>query len=236
MAGVYITKGMRVGIKDDDLKITVDENGKFSIKLTPSVHFDVLPTWIKLAQDHLTNCTSWYNKRQESWKGGDEDLKRLTLENEFEASMQVVIAMAIAFDSFYGTVKGMVSLPKGLIEKWKTNRTARYIQISETLRRAFYLNKEETKRLKLTLKQIFHFRDMAIHPKGEIEHPIIHPDLGVGVEWRFVCFSFNNARLIVEDGLKRLVELLNKKGLKNKHLIEYCSLTLIQIENLQKVD
>jgi len=232
MKGVFIKKGMTVAIKPGDFKFTVDEKGAVKAEVVLSLHYDVMPTWIKLAIDHLESCKAWNQSRQDAWKGNDEEQKAGTLEKEFETSMQSIIAMAIAIDSFYGTVKSKINIPKELTDKWKENRTSRHIQIAETLRQGFKLNKEGLKILKQTLKEIFRFRDMAIHPKGDIEHPIKHPDLGIGVEWRFAYFSYTNAKLIVEEGLKRLRELLTKQGLKNKELEKYCLTTLTELDKL----
>ncbi|MCL6260471.1 hypothetical protein M3O96_15315 [Aquiflexum sp. TKW24L] len=235
MTGVFFRKGMTVAIKPEDFKFIVDEDGAVKAEVVLSLHFDVMPTWIKFAIEHLENCRLYNQRRQEAWKGNDEEQKAETLEKEFEASMQSIIAMAIAIDSFYGTVKSKINIPKELTEKWKENRTSRYIQIAETVRQGFKLDKEGYKILKQTLKEIFRFRDMAIHPKGDIEHPILHPDLGVGVEWRFVYFSYANSKVIVDEGLKRLHELLSKQGIKNKELEKYCLTTITELHKLIQI-
>lgn len=223
MSGIFISKGITPGIKAGDLRITLDEHGKSKMDVILSLHFDVCPTWLKLSIDHLENAKLWESRRREAWQNSLEEEKSETLEREFEYSMQAIMAMAICYDALYSIVKTKIKLPKELTEKWRTNRTARHTQITETFRQAFKLNNRATQILKTHFKEIFRFRDMAIHPTGDLKHAINHPDLGVGVEWRFVYFRYSNAKLIVDEGIKRLNELLMITGYKNLGLQVYCN-------------
>jgi hypothetical protein len=56
------------------------------------------------------------------------------------------------------------------------------------------------------LKKIYRLRDLAVHPSGKVQEALLHPELGVGVEWRFVYFradisegAVNAATAIVWD-------------------------------------
>ena len=69
--------------------------------------------------------------------------------------------------------------------------------MTEVLRRGFHLKPKGTKALRDNLKEIYRFRDMAVHPSGRIQAAMLHPDLDVGVEWRFVYFRAANARALV---------------------------------------
>jgi hypothetical protein len=42
--------------------------------------------------------------------------------------------------------------------------------------------------LRSLVKQLFRFRDWAVHPPANFSAPIRHEILGTGVEWRFVAF------------------------------------------------
>jgi hypothetical protein len=59
------------------------------------------------------------------------------------------------------------------------------------------LKPKGTKALRDNLKEIYRFRDMAVHPSGRIQAALLHPDLNVGVEWRFVYFRASNVRALV---------------------------------------
>jgi hypothetical protein len=129
--------------------------------------------------------------------------------------MQAIMAAAIALDAFYAVIKTKAEIPETLIKKWKVNGTARYKQLSEVLRQAFMLKKEESALLQESLKEIFRFRDLAVHPRAENEAPVFHPEIHVGVEWRFACFRAENAALIVCATQNMIRELVSKGKPKN---------------------
>jgi hypothetical protein len=54
--------------------------------------------------------------------------KAATLEREFEAAMQAIMAAAIAVDASYALIRSHVHLPPSIVTKWRTNRTARYVK------------------------------------------------------------------------------------------------------------
>jgi hypothetical protein len=223
MGGIFISKGITPVIKPGDLVISLNEKGELDMKVKMSMHFNICPTWLKLSIDHLEQAREWSLKRKDAWAQTDNNLKSETLEREFEHSMQAIIAMAIAYDSFYASIKSKIDIPKDLSEKWKINRTARHIQVTETIRLGFKIKNEGTKILKQSIKEIFRFRDMAVHPKSSIEQAITHPELGVGVEWRFAYFTYENAKLIINEGLKRFREITQIKVRRNTQLDAYRS-------------
>jgi hypothetical protein len=187
------------------------------------VRFDVCPSWIDLVLKHLANANEAKLRRDEVWHKPDEDEKAAVLEREFEASMQAIMAAAIALDAFYAIVKGHVNLPTSVLEKWRTGRTPRYSQIAEVLRLGFALKPKGAAGLRANLKDIFRVRDLAVHPSGKIDSPLFHPELDVGVEWRFAYFRASNAHLIVNAATQILRELSNCAKPTNHGLKEYAS-------------
>lgn len=175
--------------------------------LTPHVRFDVGPTWIQLALRHLGDANANRILRVAAWSGADENQKSGSLEQEFEASMQAIMAAAIAVDAFYSSIQTHVDLPPSIADKWRVKRTARYSQVTEVLKRAFHLKPKGVANLRQNLREIYRLRDLAVHPSGRMEAPIVHPELGVGVEWRFAYFRAANAELIVNAALRILWEL-----------------------------
>jgi hypothetical protein len=230
MAGIFISRGITPIIKAGDLKITLNENGAHDMDVTLSLKFDVCSIWLKISVDHLVQAKEWALKCQEAFKEDSNVLKSETLEKEFEHSMQAVISMAIAYDAFYASLKGKVYIFKNLTDTWKRNRTARHIQVSETIRQGFKIKNNGAKILAQSIKEIYRFRDMAIHPRSDIEQAIMRTELGVGVEWRYACFTYSHSKLIVNEGLKRLKELFSSAGYKNEKLKSYCSSMLTLIE------
>jgi len=125
-----------------------------------------------------------------------------------------------------------VHLPQSLIDEWRDNHTPRYIQIAEVLRRAFSLEPKEVSRLRQNLGEIFRFRDLAIDPSGKINAPILHPELRVGVEWRFAYFRGENALRIVRATLRIIWELVASGKPKDADVQKYIDALRSRIERL----
>ena len=221
MAGIFISGGMTVAIPPGGLIFGFGEDGNATGNLTLHVRFDVCPTWIELALRHLDDAKARRTTREIAWAGTKEDEKAATLEREFESSMQAIMAVAIAIDAFYSLMQTHVKLPQSLITQWRTKRTARYTQVTELLRRAFCLKSHGTAALRQNLKEIYRLRDLAVHPTGKIEAPILHPEINVGVEWRFAYFRAHNAELIVNAATWILWDLAHGGKPKDRNIQDH---------------
>lgn len=189
--------------------------------ITLHVRFDVCPTWIQIAKRHLDSALMAKASREIAWLGVDEVVKTQTLEAEFEASMQAIMAAAIAWDALYAVLREHVTIPPAMAEKWRKGRTARYTQVAETVRRAFSLKPNGASALRSNLKEIYRYRDLAVHPSGKIEAPLLHPELDLGMEWRFVYFRASNAELAVMAGTAMLWDLAHNGRSKDSKISEY---------------
>lgn len=233
MSGVFISRGMTVAVPAGGLTIALDADGKpTASSLTLHVHFDVCPTWCQLALQHLAEAKSRRDARIAAWAGTDEDRKAASLEREFEASMQAAMAAAIALDAFYSTIQTHVHLPPALVEQWRTKRTARYSQVTEVLRRGFHLKPNGTKTLRQNLKEIYRFRDLAVHPSGKIEAPLLHPELDVGVEWRFAYFRAANADALVNAATAIIWDLAYNGKPTEEKVINYIQALRVRMAEL----
>jgi len=212
---------MTIGIPVGGLKIALDSHGKITGNLTPHVRFDVGPTWIQLALRHLDDAKAKQDLRVAAWAGVDENQKSHSLEREFEASMQAIMAAAIAVDAFYSLIQTHVDLPPSITDKSRAKRTARYSQVTEVLKRAFHLKPNSVANLRQNLREIYRLRDLAVHPSGKMEAPIVHPELGAGVEWRFAYFRAYNAELIVNAASRILWELAYQGEPKHPEIQKY---------------
>ncbi len=235
MAGVFISRGMTVGIPPGGLVLGADSSGKPTASLTIHVHFDVCPTWMELALQHLASAKVREAERVAAWTGTDEVSKASTLEREFEASMQAIMAAAIAVDAFYAVLRKKVDVSDDLVATWRRNRTARPVQIAEVLRMAFGLSGVAFDGLRANLLEIYRLRDLAVHPSGDIEAPILHPDLNVGVEWRFAYFRHINADLVVRTALRMLSEAVTLGRPKNDEVQRYAGVVRIRLEEIGAV-
>jgi hypothetical protein len=220
MPGIYITKGMTLSLSQISLRLR-DDGELEGDPIKVQVHYDVCPTWVQIAVRHLSAAQRARDARQDAWRGTDEDAKASALEAEFEASMQAIMAAAISWDSAYAVLQHHVRLPDSLVERWRDGRTARYTQVAEVVRRAFSLKPKGVAVLRKNLKEIYRFRDLAVHPSGKLSAPILHPDLDVGVEWRFVSFRASNAELAVHGAAAMLWDLAHNGKTKNQKIAEY---------------
>jgi len=235
MAGVFVTRGMTWGTPG--VVISLDEAGKpVAGNMAIQVHFDVGPTWLQIALHHLEDSKVKQLERIEAWKGTNQKAKAAALEGEFETSMQAIMAAAIAIDAFYAVVQTKTKLPAHLITSWRAKKTARYAQICEVLRLAFSLRPQATRVLRQNLRAIYKLRDKAIHPTGKLEAPVLHPELQVGVEWRFSDFRFENAYLVVRETLNMLCELVTSGKPQNSGVLKYAEAVRPKLEKFKKAE
>jgi hypothetical protein len=232
MSNVSVSRAIPVAIPAGGLVISIDENRKPTSSLPLRVHFDVCPTWLELAIRHLSDAQVAQGARVAAWKGEDENSKAGALEWEFEASMQAIMASALAADAFCAVVQSKVQPPQLLVDEWREKRIPRHVQISEVLRRAFSLEPKDASNLGQNLGEIFRFRDLAIDPSGKSNAPILHPGLGVGVEWRFAYFRYANALLIVKVTLRLIWELVASDKPKDADVQKYIDALRSRIEPL----
>jgi hypothetical protein len=220
MPGIYITKGMTVSVPKFSIRVR-DDGSIDGDPIILHLRFDVCPTWVQIANRHLEAAKAAQEQRRVAWAGSDEQAKTQSLEAEFEASMQAIMAAAIAWDAAYSVLREHVDIPPSMAKRWRTGRTARYSQITEIVRRAFNLKPKSVAALRANLKEIYRFRDLAVHPSGKVKAAIHHPELDVGVEWRFVAFRASNAELAVTGAGAMLWELAHHGKAKEPRITEY---------------
>ncbi|MDP1653713.1 MAG: hypothetical protein Q8L56_13415 [Rhodocyclaceae bacterium] len=202
--------------------IRIREDGELeSDPITLHVRFDVCPTWVQIAKRHLDSALAAKANRDMVWQGTDEDAKAQALEVEFEASMQAIMAAAIAWDAAYAVLREHVTIPPTTLETWRKGRTARYTQVAEVVRRAFTLKPKGAAMLRANLKELYRYRDLAVHPSGKIEAPMLHPELNLGMEWRFIYFRAMNAELAVMAAAAMLWDLAYNGKSKDPKVSEY---------------
>jgi hypothetical protein len=232
MSSVSVPRATPVAGPADGLVISIGENRKPTSSLPLNVHFDACATWLELAVRHLSDAQVAQVARVTAWNGADETSKAGALEWEFEASIQAIMASAIAVDAFCAAVQTKVHLPQSLTDEWRDNHTPRYIQLSEVLRRAFSLEPKNVSSLRQNLGEIFRFRDLAIDPSGKSDAPILHPELRVGVEWRFAYFRCENALRIVKATLRIIWDLVASDKPKDADVQKYIDALRPRVERL----
>jgi len=215
------------------LVVTMGEDENPASDSVSNARFDVCPTWLELAIRHLSDAQVARGARIGTWDVADESAKTGVLKWEFEASIQAITASGIALDAFCAAVQARIHVPEGLIAEWQEKRTPRHVQMSEVLRRAFSLAPKHVTSVRQSLEEIFRFRDLAIDPSAKTNTRILHPELGIGVEWRFAYFRYQNAQLIVSATLRLIAELVAWSKPEEAELREYVDALRASLDSLQ---
>ena len=218
MPGIFISRGVRLVIPPGGLVLSLTRPTPL---VTVHVHFDVCPSWCQIALQHLKDAQRRAAERIEAWAHDDQQARGATLEREFEAAMQAIVAAGIAIDAFYAAVQPHVAIPPAMLKSWREGRTARHAQIAEVLRRAFRVSPIGFANLKVHLKELFRFRDLAVHPSGKLQAPLLHPELDVGVEWRFAFFRAPNAEAVVHSSTGIIWQLVHSPRPTDARVKEY---------------
>ena len=236
MSRVSSSRAVTVDTPAGALLVAIGQDAEPASSPTSHVHFDVCPTWLELAIRHLSDAQVAQGARIETCKDADEHSKTGALEWEFGASIQAIMASSIAVDALYAVVQTRVHLPQSLIDEWRDKRTPRHIQISEVLGRAFSLEPKNVSTLGQAVAEIFRFRDLAVDPSAKTDARILHPELGVGVEWRFAYFRCENALLIVKATLRLIAELAIAGKPKDADLQQYLDALRSSVEPLKNAN
>jgi hypothetical protein len=218
--GVYISRGMTLGIRN--FRLVLGEDGSVDSDLVIEVSLDTHPFWLEIAWTHLERARSAHQKLLAVWGGDDEKRKGSALEAEFGASMQCIVAAAVAMDAFYSAIRPHITIPKSTLDAWRKKRTARPAQVYEVLRRGFRFGPQTGKLIKRGLKEVFEWRDRSVHPSAEAARPIAYPELGVGTESRFVAYRHYNAQRAMGFALSLIRQLLDNPRPNHSGLVRYC--------------
>ncbi len=192
--GIHISRGVRMRIPPGGMVIEGSraEITRVELQLNSCAH------WLEIALEHLAAAKSAHDALVAA-KGSGNDFGAL-LDREFKSSLQAAVAAATFFEALYAaTLDRLPTKPKAHIPGKR--RQSRYSRVTEQLRMSFGLRKHGTANLRLVLRQIYSFRDEAVHPSAKFEQPVLHPQLQVGVERRFVMFNYDGALQLVRAAL-----------------------------------
>jgi hypothetical protein len=218
--GIVVTDGATFRISE--ISITINEvTGEVTCEGgQPSIHYDVCPVWLAIATKHLEEAKQAHTEMLHAKNESADELKFIALEREFRASMQAMTSCAIEIDALYAAVKQKMPKTAKPFDSEK-RRGARHAQVSEAIKQAFQLKQAGFEKISEAIEQIFAFRDQAVHPTGNFNAPVLHPELNVGVEKRQVIFRYDNAFKIVQFTVAMISELAAKTKPKNEILVKY---------------
>jgi hypothetical protein len=190
------------------------------------------PYWLEIAAEQARAAESYHQHVLHESSNQDNGPMGIAMESECKASMQSIAAAGIALDAFYAVVKEHIQIPEAMSMRWRTNRTARFRQIAEVYRQAFRVSSRSAVRMRQAMKQVFDFRDRAVHPPAVARQPVLYEELSVGTEWRFVAFRALNARVATATALSIVAQLLGRPRPELASLSEYCGPAIERIQPL----
>lgn len=205
-----------------EFKLETSENGETNPSLQIALRYNAWLAWARVALAHSAAAIAAKERRILAWSNSDEDLKAATLEEEFQSSLQAVVASAAMIDAFFAQLIEVFPIDPSTRAAWQRNRTARPTQVCETLRRTFGLTSDVTGRLKSLLDATYRIRDAALHSSGKPQPPQYHEELNTYVEWRFWTFRSDIANFFAENCLGLMWDLCNsceKEGVSESAFI-----------------
>jgi hypothetical protein len=211
MSGVLIFQGMKVGFLAGDLSISLNENGEFRTKAILSTAYNVVPIWLRIAHDNLKASKSASETIATQWSEDAEEQKQLLM-SELAPSMQVFVACGIGLDALYDTLRPHANISAQEISAWRDNKTARYKQVIEVIRRIYKVKSDTLNDFRECIKQIFKFRDKAVHPSLELQQACTRPDIAVGVDWKFSAYRYSNSKWCLTNTIIMIVYLYEHKS------------------------
>lgn len=233
--GILLTPGTKLSIPPGGLTIGMNDQGEFGVSVAPAINLEMFPVWLNISFEHLIEAEESRKKLILCKKDNKKDDLRKFLLSEFTSGMQSMMSSAIAIDAFYASIKNIVTIPENLRVSWQNNRTARYKQISEVFKMFFKIKQEDSNKMREMLKNVYRFRDWAVHPPSEQQSPILHEELNYGVEWRFIAFDSINARNALQNSLSILYYLLRTGEANDKlEVTKFCKTFLPHLDPIKK--
>jgi len=193
--GVFISNGSDIQFAAGSIRIdftsgTVDP-------VVPNLRIDTWNHWILVAREAQVRAESALQRVVVAHEADDNIALGQALEEEFRNGMLAISASAFAIDAFYASVKER-HLPHPQTAEWQANRLARYKQVSETFRWTWNVKPKPAKQIREALRQLYKFRDSAVHSPAEFRPAMLREDIDRGVEWRFIHFRAENSAKAIQ--------------------------------------
>lgn len=196
---LLITRGVRAQSDENALAVEPPRDATSrSATAASELQLNTCIHWLDLAYEHLREADCAHASLLTTGVNGREGAA--LLDREFKASMQAVVAAACFFESLSSATLECENRPprEGPRPGPRGSRSAR---VAEQLRRAFGLRKRRAASLASVVREIYRFHDQVVHPTSAFSTAVLHPELGVRVERRFVAFRFNNVKILVRAAI-----------------------------------
>ena len=174
------------------------------------VNLDMCALRLSIALDQLDLATAANRDAiAASQARTDQELGR-AMEAECAAGMIAIAGAAFALDAFYAALKERSPRAASIAMSTGNRRPTRYKIIAEAIRREFRIGPKGFANMVGILRQVFRFRDYAVHPRMDFAAPVLKEEVNKATEWRFVSFSAGSARNAVRGTLALLVQVLER--------------------------
>ncbi|WP_142274651.1 hypothetical protein [Mycobacterium scrofulaceum] len=211
MRGITVCDGGDLRLSN--IQINFNDDGVESPSPTVHLRTDTWPYWLAEAVSAAVDAAKTSTEIPAAVAASNDDKIGRLMVLELRASMRALTSSAFAIDAFYASVKAR-SPKHPQQDIWHQNSTARSKQVAETLRYHLKVAKNESaKELRRRIKELFKYRDWAVHPGSKFREPIYREDLDAAVDWHFVVFSAANAQggtYLAVNTLDNLVTVLNR--------------------------
>ena len=198
--GIHISRGVTPRIPVGGLVIRIGADGVPTTSAHLELQLDTCIHWLEIAVENLARAKAANEGLISSRAAGATDFGAL-LDQEFKASIQASVAAATFFEALHAATLERMPVRPTAKGSNRRQRPARYSVVTEAVRQAFGLKKQGTSNLRSVLREVYRFRDEAVHPSAKFSEPVMHPELGVGVERRFLMFRYGSARQLVRAAL-----------------------------------
>jgi hypothetical protein len=212
MPGLFFMRGMGLQFPPGAIVLSVDESGHPKMEIRENLlRLDLWPTWLEIGCIHTDQARKAAARLRPDLPG---DEKGVAVAAELQAGLVAVTAFAFAVDGFYDTIRNELG-PHPDQGTWRTGipTTPRHKQVSETLRYHLKFGPDFTRQNATIIKELFGFRDRAVHPSGKFVAPNYRPEIDSGVHPHLITFSGPHAtqcRAVVLTLLDRYVSQAEK--------------------------
>lgn len=165
--------------------------------VTVDVSLEAWAPWLEIALKHAIDADQAHDQLKAALSADAQTEAHKSLDAEFRLAMQAITACAFALDALYSSLESQLPIPAPVMAQWTANRTPRPARICWVIHRAARMTNAEMKTVRTGVGSTFKYRNWAVHPPHEFRQAVIHPDLGSGVDWRFVAFRASNSHNIV---------------------------------------
>jgi hypothetical protein len=222
MGGIFIIEGMRLSLSN--LSLRLDDNGQLQCDgPLVSVSYDACVAWAKIAIAQRDAAINRMATRRSVWASAQasEDDKAHALSDEFATTMQAIVAAATCIDGFYDQIAPFSPVSKETKAAWLKNRTARAVQIAETLRSTFRIKPHEMTPARQSLRALYMLRDASVHPSSNPQAPHQHPELDIATDWRLTTFRGDVADFFVCSAVGMLFDISRGTKFHSEELAKF---------------